>query len=231
MPPADFESGKPLNEAAVRNEAIVIILTDITRLPILWRSLGSSFGFQDAGAPARGNRTCDGRSFTDSRCHGKLCLCERGDCGNGQALSAYSVPCATATGRRDYGRQVDTTNSSLIVAPCLLRRKKGLWDRPDHTMPERVLLSGSGYLQNGLRTIQYGTTDMCGNGPRIDGERFVSGDTRPTVRVGGRTSTPRGAGLQGVPAAWRSFFDEDSATKRNANCHLGDGRSPPKPLC
>ncbi len=34
--------------------------------------------------------------------------------------------------------------SIVIVVPYLLHRKKGLWDKPDHFVPERFLAGGSG---------------------------------------------------------------------------------------
>jgi cytochrome P450 len=142
----DEETGEPLSHEAVRNEAIVIFMagheTTANTLAFAW-FLISQAPDVEARLHQELERILGGRPPTladvPNLAYTRAIIEE--------TLRLYPpIPVLAREAMSDEvieGQKVPK-NSLLMVVPFLLHRKKGLWEKPDHFLPERFLPGGSG---------------------------------------------------------------------------------------
>ena len=142
----DQETGEPLDDEALRNEAVVIFMagyeTTSSTLSFAWFLISQAADVEarlheelDAVLGDRPPSLADVPKLVYTRA-----IVE-------ETLRLY--PPIPILGREALvdetvaGRRVPK-GALLVVVPFLLHRKKSLWDKPDHFMPERFLPGGSG---------------------------------------------------------------------------------------
>jgi cytochrome P450 len=142
----DEETGEPLDDTALRNEAGVIFLagseTTASTLSFAW-FLISQAPDVEARLHEEIDKVLAGRSPT----HADVPKLVYTRAIIEETLRLYPpIPFLAREALTDEtiaGTAVPR-NSIVMVVPFLLHRKKGLWDRPDHFVPERFLPGGSG---------------------------------------------------------------------------------------
>jgi cytochrome P450 len=142
----DDETGEPLSTEAVRNEAIVIFMagheTTANTLAFAW-FLVSQAPDVEARLHEELERVLGGRAPTLADVPNLVftrAIVE-------ETLRLYPpIPILARQAMEDdviEGHRIPR-DSLLLVVPWLLHRKKGLWSRPDHFVPERFLPGASG---------------------------------------------------------------------------------------
>jgi cytochrome P450 len=142
----DAETGEPLTPEALRNEAIVIFMagheTTANTLAFAWFLISQAPDAQ-ARLHAELDRVLGNRppSLADvPKLAYTRAIIE-------ETLRLYPpIPLLAREAMEDEvidGQKVPR-NALVLVVPYLLHRKRGLWEKPDHFVPERFLPGGSG---------------------------------------------------------------------------------------
>jgi len=140
----DEETGEPLSDAAIRNEAIVIFMagheTTANTMAFAWFLLSQApdvvARLQAELAGVLGGRNPE-LSDVPNLPYTRAIIEE--------TLRLYPpipILAREATSDEEINGTKIPKRSVIMVVPFLLHRKRGLWDKPDHFLPERFLPDG-----------------------------------------------------------------------------------------